>query len=133
MDLDLRVILLSLCSFVSLITVMFWKFSKMNMNWIVVALQKSGHGIGSNASLQSNLVLYSYCHSSCSWRIRFALSLKGFFLLLYCNFCSQVPTSHINNYTRFISVFDLFWENSFVANNGLTWLWAVLAPAKDTC
>ncbi|KAH1266566.1 Glutathione S-transferase zeta class [Glycine max] len=40
-------------------------------------LRKSGHGIGSNASLQSNLVLYSYCHSSCSWRIRFALSLKG--------------------------------------------------------
>ncbi|KAG5069444.1 hypothetical protein JHK85_001821 [Glycine max] len=40
-------------------------------------LRKSGHGIGSNASLQSNLVLYSYCHSSCSWRIRFALSLKA--------------------------------------------------------
>ncbi|TKY63745.1 Glutathione S-transferase zeta class [Spatholobus suberectus] len=34
-------------------------------------------GDGSNASLPSNLVLYSYCHSSCSWRIRFALCLKG--------------------------------------------------------
>ncbi|KAK7382198.1 hypothetical protein VNO80_00950 [Phaseolus coccineus] len=37
--------------------------------------QKSGHC--SNASFSSNLQLYSYCHSSCSWRIRFALRLKG--------------------------------------------------------
>ncbi|XP_014523026.1 glutathione S-transferase zeta class isoform X2 [Vigna radiata var. radiata] len=32
---------------------------------------------GSNAPFSSNLQLYSHCHSSCSWRIRFALCLKG--------------------------------------------------------
>nr|KYP64480.1 Glutathione S-transferase 1 [Cajanus cajan] len=37
-----------------------------------IALQKSGGG--SNAS---NPVLYSFSQSSCSWRIRFALCLKG--------------------------------------------------------
>ncbi|KAL2337469.1 hypothetical protein Fmac_011915 [Flemingia macrophylla] len=36
-----------------------------------IALQNTGSG--SNA----NLVLYSFCQSSCSWRIRFALCLKG--------------------------------------------------------
>ncbi|KAK7390111.1 hypothetical protein VNO78_25410 [Psophocarpus tetragonolobus] len=38
-------------------------------------LKKSGDG--STASLPSNIVLYSYYDSSCSWRIRFALCLKG--------------------------------------------------------
>ncbi|KAL9430023.1 hypothetical protein AB3S75_025413 [Citrus x aurantiifolia] len=33
--------------------------------------------IGINSSSSSKLVLYSYWQSSCSWRVRFALKLKG--------------------------------------------------------
>ncbi|XP_044494086.1 glutathione S-transferase 2-like isoform X2 [Mangifera indica] len=38
---------------------------------------KNQKGIGNSSSTSSRLILYSYWQSSCSWRVRFALNLKG--------------------------------------------------------
>ncbi|XP_061371057.1 glutathione S-transferase zeta class-like isoform X3 [Gastrolobium bilobum] len=51
------------------------RFNHLNKAW--TQIQKSGVSSYASSSSPSNLVLYSYWQSSCSWRIRFALCLKG--------------------------------------------------------